>query len=47
MYHWTGVVPHQPANPDPAFDPSARIPSARTAALVTSVVGANPVEASA
>ncbi|MFI0410203.1 TetR/AcrR family transcriptional regulator [Actinomadura sp. 3N508] len=41
MNHWTGVVLHQLANPDPAFDPSAQI-----SALVTSVVGSNPVEAS-
>ncbi|TMQ90086.1 TetR/AcrR family transcriptional regulator [Actinomadura soli] len=42
MNHWTGVVLHQLANPDPAFDPSAQI-----SALVTSVVGPRTVEASA
>ncbi|MFI0371425.1 TetR/AcrR family transcriptional regulator [Actinomadura sp. 1N219] len=41
MNHWTGVVLHQLANPDPAFDPSAQI-----SALVTSVVGPRSVEAS-
>ena len=33
MNHWTGLVLHQLANPDPAFDPSAQI-----AALVTAMV---------
>ncbi|TDD30877.1 TetR/AcrR family transcriptional regulator [Actinomadura sp. KC06] len=41
MNHWTGVVLHQLADPDPAFDPSAQI-----SALVTSVVGPRSVEAS-
>ncbi len=33
MNHWTGLVLHQLANPDPSFDPSTQI-----AALVTAVV---------
>ena len=37
MNHWTGLVLHQLANPDPAFDPSAQI-----AALVTAVVRPAP-----
>ncbi len=39
MNHWTGIVLHQLANPDPAFDPSAQI-----AALVTTVVRPRPAE---
>jgi AcrR family transcriptional regulator len=39
MNHWTGLVLHQLANPDPAFDPSAQI-----AALVTAVVRPAPAE---
>jgi hypothetical protein len=31
--HWTGVVLHQLANPDPAFDPSAQL-----TALITTIV---------
>lgn len=42
MNHWTGVVLHQLANPDPAFDPSAQI-----SALVTSVVRPHSVGAPA
>jgi AcrR family transcriptional regulator len=37
MNHWTGLVLHQLANPDPAFDPSAQI-----AALVAAVVHPAP-----
>ena len=37
MNHWTGLVLHQLANPDPAFDPSGQI-----AALVTAVVRPAP-----
>jgi AcrR family transcriptional regulator len=33
MNHWAGLVLHQLANPDPAFDPSAEI-----TALITSIV---------
>jgi AcrR family transcriptional regulator len=33
MNHWTGVVLHQLANPDPAFDPSAQL-----TALIRAVV---------
>ena len=39
MNHWTGLVLHQLANPDPAFDPSAQI-----AALVTAVIRPAPAE---
>ena len=39
MNHWTGVVLHQLASPDPAFDPSAQI-----AALVTAVVRPSTAE---
>jgi AcrR family transcriptional regulator len=39
MNHWTGLVLHQLASPDPAFDPSAQI-----AALVTTVVHPAPAE---
>jgi DNA-binding transcriptional regulator YbjK len=37
MNHWTGVVLHQLANPDPAFDPSAEI-----TALVTTLIRPRP-----
>ena len=37
--HWTGIVLHQLAYPDPAFDPSAQI-----AALVTTIVRPRPAE---
>ena len=33
MNHWTGLVLHQLAMPDPAFDPTAQI-----TALVTTVI---------
>ena len=39
MNHWTGIVLHQLANPDPVFDPSAQI-----AALVTTVIRPRPAE---
>jgi DNA-binding transcriptional regulator YbjK len=39
MNHWTGVVLHQLANPDPAFDPSAEI-----TALVTTLIRPHPTE---
>jgi AcrR family transcriptional regulator len=39
MNHWTGLVLHQLANPDPAFDPSAQL-----TALVTAVVAPRPAE---
>jgi DNA-binding transcriptional regulator YbjK len=39
MNHWTGVVLHQLANPDPAFDPFTQI-----AALVTAVIRSRPAE---
>ena len=39
MNHWTGLVLHQLANADPAFDPSAQI-----AALVTAVIRPAPAE---
>jgi hypothetical protein len=39
MNHWTGVVLHQLARPDPAFDPSAQI-----AVLVTAVVRPSTAE---
>ncbi len=39
MNHWTGVVLHQLASPDPAFDPSAQI-----TALVTAVVRPSTAE---
>ena len=42
MNHWTGIVLHQLAIPDPAFDPSAQI-----AALVTAVVRPYSAEAPA
>ena len=42
MNPWTGLVLHQLASPDPAFDPSAQI-----AALVTAVVRLPPAEAPA
>ncbi|MFI0482458.1 TetR/AcrR family transcriptional regulator [Actinomadura sp. 9N215] len=42
MNHWTGVVLHQLANPDPAFDPSAQI-----SALVTTVVRPRSTDAPA
>lgn len=42
MNHWTGVVLHQLADPDPAFDPSAQL-----SALVTSVVRPHSVGAPA
>ena len=37
MNHWTGLVLHQLAIPDPAFDPSAQL-----TALVTAVVRSRP-----
>ena len=37
MNHWTGLVLHQPASPDPAFDPAAQITE-----LVTAVVRPRP-----
>lgn len=39
MNHWTGLVLHQLAIPDPAFDPSEQIE-----ALVTSVIRPRPAE---
>jgi DNA-binding transcriptional regulator YbjK len=39
MNHWTGIVLHQLAMPDPAFDPSAQI-----LALVTAVIRTSPAE---
>jgi DNA-binding transcriptional regulator YbjK len=39
MNHWTGIVLHQLANPDPAFDPSAQI-----ATLVAAIVRPRPAE---
>lgn len=42
MNHWTGVVLHQLAYPDPAFDPSAQLTT-----LVTSVVRPHHAEAPA
>jgi Uncharacterized protein conserved in bacteria len=39
MNHWTGVVLHQLAIPDPAFDPSGQL-----TALVTSVTRPHPAE---
>jgi DNA-binding transcriptional regulator YbjK len=42
MNHWTGLVLHQLANPDPAFDPSAQI-----TALVTTIVRPRSAEAPA
>lgn len=39
MNHWTGLVLHQLAYPDPAFDPSAQL-----AALVTTLVRPRPAE---
>jgi len=40
MNHWTGLVLHQLANPDPAFDPSEQL-----TALVAAVVAPRPAEA--
>jgi DNA-binding transcriptional regulator YbjK len=40
MNHWTGVVLHQLANPDPAFDPSAQITT-----LVTTLLTPQPAKA--
>lgn len=37
MNHWTGIVLHQLASPDPAFDPSAQI-----TALVTAIIHPRP-----
>ena len=37
MNHWTGIVLHQLAYPDPAFDPSAQI-----TALVTAIIPSRP-----
>ena len=37
MNHWTGLVLHQLANPDPAFDPAAQLTS-----LVTAVIRPRP-----
>ncbi|WP_248960026.1 TetR/AcrR family transcriptional regulator [Sphaerisporangium perillae] len=42
MNHWTGIILHQLAIPDPAFDPSEQI-----SALVTSVIRSRPAEAPA
>jgi AcrR family transcriptional regulator len=42
MNHWTGLVLHQLADPDPAFDPSAQI-----TALVTTIVRPRSAEAPA
>jgi AcrR family transcriptional regulator len=42
MNHWTGIVLHQLAIPDPVFDPSEPI-----LALVTSVIRTRPPEAPA
>jgi hypothetical protein len=42
MNHWTGIVLHQLAIPDPAFDPSEPV-----LALVTSVIRTRPPEAPA
>ena len=42
MNHWTGLVLHQLANPDPAFDPTAQL-----TALVTAVLQPHPAQAPA
>ena len=42
MNHWTGLVLHQLANPDPAFDPAAQLTS-----LVTAVIRPHPAPAPA
>jgi DNA-binding transcriptional regulator YbjK len=42
MNHWTGVVLHQLAGPDPAFDPSPQI-----SALVSALIGSRLEEAPA
>ena len=42
MNHWTGLVLHQLANPDPAFDPAAQL-----TALVTAVIQPHPAQAPA
>ncbi len=42
MNHWTGLVLHQLANPDPAFDPTAQL-----TALVTAVLRPHPAQAPA
>jgi DNA-binding transcriptional regulator YbjK len=39
MNHWTGLVLHQLASPDPAFDPSGQL-----IALVTAVIGKRHVK---
>ncbi len=39
MNHWTGLILHQLANPDPAFNPSGQI-----TAIVTTVVRPYPAE---
>jgi hypothetical protein len=40
MNHWTGIVLHQLANPDPAFNPLPQI-----SALVTALIRPQPAEA--
>jgi DNA-binding transcriptional regulator YbjK len=40
MNYWTGLVLHQLANPDPAFDPAAQL-----TALVTAVIQPHPAQA--
>ena len=42
MNHWTGLVLHQLASPDPAFDPTAQL-----TALVTAVIQPHPARAPA
>ena len=42
MNHWTGLVLHQLANPDPAFDPTPQL-----TALVTAVIQPHPAPAPA
>lgn len=42
MNHWTGLVLHQLANPDPAFDPTPQL-----TALVTTLIQPQPVQAPA
>jgi AcrR family transcriptional regulator len=42
MNHWTGLVLHQLANPDPAFDPAPQL-----TALVTAVIQPHPAQAPA
>jgi hypothetical protein len=42
MNHWTGIVLHQLAGPDPAFDPFPQI-----SALVTALIGSRLEEAPA